>query len=187
MGRLLCDGKCARQAFATPDPEARRHQVANIGMPCSLSEQSLCRTQALALPRCPEPGCQGFATRTWRHLGGEHAGVVVDLARVDEDALRQLCDLLVKAWHERVHGLPPQEANNLAWPNQPTRPKYRCCTIFLVADLVFAQLLALFYKSLADPLFPRHSDVSSTNVFPSGHQSADAPASPGWCCRLGGE
>lgn len=42
----------------------------------------------------------------WRDLGGEHAGVVVNLARVDQHALRQPRDFLVKARHQRVHGLP---------------------------------------------------------------------------------
>lgn len=37
---------------------------------------------------------------TWRDLGGKHAGVVVDVARVDQHPLGQLGDLLVEAGHQ---------------------------------------------------------------------------------------
>merc|ERR1719261_453505 len=40
-----------------------------------------------------------------RHLRGEHRGVAVDLARLDEHAVRHTADLRVEGRHQRIHGL----------------------------------------------------------------------------------
>jgi hypothetical protein len=48
--------------------------------------------------------------RTWGDLGGQDAGVVVHLPGVDEQALRQPRNLLVKARHQTIHGLPQSKA-----------------------------------------------------------------------------
>ena len=42
---------------------------------------------------------------TWGNLGGQDACVPVNAPGVHQDALGQLGDLAVKAWHQLVHGL----------------------------------------------------------------------------------
>ena len=43
--------------------------------------------------------------RAWSDLGGQDAGMVVNLPGVNEQPLRHLGNLLVKAGHQRVHRL----------------------------------------------------------------------------------
>jgi len=91
-----CSARCLQELLQAAPVHTLRPLLAASGPPPGRAAKRAARAPA-------RPG------RTRRHLGRQHAGVPVDLARVDEHALRQLGDLLVEAGHQAVHGLRPAQ------------------------------------------------------------------------------
>ena len=56
---------------------------------------------------------------TWCHFGGQDSSIPVNFSRVDQHSLCHLCNLLIKARHESIHGLHSLGFSNLVKIQKP--------------------------------------------------------------------